>query len=25
LEGRQAVDAAAFMNGAPDFLGSRLG
>jgi methionyl-tRNA formyltransferase len=24
LEGRQAVDAAAFMNGAPDFVGSRL-
>lgn len=25
LEGRQAVDAAAFLNGAPDFMGSRLG
>jgi methionyl-tRNA formyltransferase len=25
LEGRQAVDAAAFVRGAPDFIGSRLG
>jgi methionyl-tRNA formyltransferase len=25
LEGRQAVDAAAFLNGAPEFLGNRLG
>jgi methionyl-tRNA formyltransferase len=25
LEGRQAVDAAAFLNGAPEFVGSRLG